>query len=128
MPKTSPNTVLGKIQALVRGLQDQQKEILRRYKDSGEFLEISREIRFELDELRGELAGLRQRVGELNKSSFMTPEDVAGELCIDKSTVLRMYHDGRLPGVRISEKVIRFDRNTVFAAVQGEKQLTQQEG
>jgi len=38
---------------------------------------------------------------------FLSPGDVAAELGISSSTVLRLIHDGQLPAIRVSERIYR---------------------
>jgi excisionase family DNA binding protein len=38
---------------------------------------------------------------------FYSPAEVAHELGISSTTVLRLVHDGRLPALRISERIYR---------------------
>jgi excisionase family DNA binding protein len=46
---------------------------------------------------------------------FLTPSEVAEDLRVSTTTVMRWIHDGRLPAIRVSERVYRipvpaFDR------------------
>jgi len=41
---------------------------------------------------------------------YYSPAEVAEELSISTSTVLRLIHDGRLQAVRISERIYRIPR------------------
>ena len=45
--------------------------------------------------------------------SFMTPEDVAYEFCVDKRTILRWVREGKLDCTRQSKKTIRFNREYI---------------
>ena len=38
---------------------------------------------------------------------YLTPSEVADELSISTSTVRRLIHEGRLPAVRVSERIYR---------------------
>jgi len=38
---------------------------------------------------------------------YYTPAEVATELSVSTSTVLRLIHEGRLPAVRVSERIYR---------------------
>jgi excisionase family DNA binding protein len=38
---------------------------------------------------------------------FYSPAEVAAELGISSTTVLRLIHDGRLPAIRVSERIYR---------------------
>lgn len=38
---------------------------------------------------------------------YYTPAEVADELSVSASTVLRLIHHGRLPSVRVSERIYR---------------------
>ena len=39
--------------------------------------------------------------------AFLTPADVAQELSISSSTVLRLIHSGALPAIAVSERIYR---------------------
>lgn len=43
----------------------------------------------------------------MQKKQFYSPAEVALELGISSTTVLRLVHDGRLPALRISERIYR---------------------
>lgn len=38
---------------------------------------------------------------------YLSPAEAAGQLSVSASTVLRLIHDGRLPAVRVSERIYR---------------------
>jgi excisionase family DNA binding protein len=38
---------------------------------------------------------------------FLSPNDVASELSVSASTVLRLIHERRLPAIRVSERIYR---------------------
>jgi excisionase family DNA binding protein len=38
---------------------------------------------------------------------FLSPNDVASELSVSASTVLRLIHEQRLPAIRVSERIYR---------------------
>jgi excisionase family DNA binding protein len=38
---------------------------------------------------------------------FLSPNDIASELSVSASTVLRLIHDQRLPAIRVSERIYR---------------------
>jgi excisionase family DNA binding protein len=46
----------------------------------------------------------------MQKKLFLSPGDVAQELNISSSTVLRMIHAGRLPAIRVSDRIYRIPR------------------
>ena len=43
----------------------------------------------------------------MQDKQFYSPAEVARELGISSTTVLRLVHDGRLPALRISERIYR---------------------
>jgi len=43
----------------------------------------------------------------MQKKQFLTPADVAGELDISSSTVMRLIHHGELPAIRVSARIYR---------------------
>jgi len=38
---------------------------------------------------------------------FLTPNEIASELAVSTSTVLRLIHEQRLPAIRVSERIYR---------------------
>jgi len=38
---------------------------------------------------------------------FLSPDDIASELSVSASTVLRLIHEQRLPAIRVSERIYR---------------------
>jgi excisionase family DNA binding protein len=38
---------------------------------------------------------------------FLSPNEIASELAVSTSTVLRLVHDQRLPAIRVSERIYR---------------------
>jgi excisionase family DNA binding protein len=38
---------------------------------------------------------------------FLSPNDIASELSVSASTVLRLIHEQRLPAIRVSERIYR---------------------
>jgi excisionase family DNA binding protein len=38
---------------------------------------------------------------------FLSPTDIASELSVSASTVLRLIHEQRLPAIRVSERIYR---------------------
>ncbi|MGD0121635.1 MAG: helix-turn-helix domain-containing protein [Candidatus Limnocylindrales bacterium] len=38
---------------------------------------------------------------------FLSPNDIASELSVSTSTVLRLIHEQRLPAIRVSERIYR---------------------
>lgn len=58
---------------------------------------------------------MRHTEHEVQRKRFYSPAEVARELGISSTTVLRLVHDGRLPALRVSERIYRipaasFDR------------------
>jgi excisionase family DNA binding protein len=43
----------------------------------------------------------------MQTKQFLTPADVAAELDISSTTVLRMIHKGELPAITVSERIYR---------------------
>jgi excisionase family DNA binding protein len=43
----------------------------------------------------------------MQKKPFLTPADVAIELNISSTTVIRMIHKGELPAIHVSERIYR---------------------
>lgn len=43
----------------------------------------------------------------MQNKQFFSPAEIAQELGISSTTVLRLVHDGRLPALRISERIYR---------------------
>lgn len=43
----------------------------------------------------------------MQSKPFYSPAEVAAELGISSTTVLRLIHDGRLPAIRVSERIYR---------------------
>jgi len=43
----------------------------------------------------------------MQEKPFYSPAEVARELDISSTTVLRLIHDGRLPAIRVSERIYR---------------------
>ena len=43
----------------------------------------------------------------MQDKQFYSPAEVARELGISSTTVLRLVHDGRLPALRVSERIYR---------------------
>jgi len=50
-----------------------------------------------------------------NVSEQMTPKQISDELRIDRQTVYKMIHDGRLPAVRVGKRGLRIPREAVAA-------------
>jgi excisionase family DNA binding protein len=48
----------------------------------------------------------------MQDKQFYSPADIANELAVSTSTVLRLIHDGRLPAVRVSERIYRVPAET----------------
>ena len=43
----------------------------------------------------------------MHTKAFLTPADIARELSISSSTVLRLIHSGELPAISVSERIYR---------------------
>lgn len=43
----------------------------------------------------------------MHKKQFLTPADIAAELDISSSTVLRKIHAGEIPAIAVSERIYR---------------------
>ena len=43
----------------------------------------------------------------MQDKQFLSPNDVASELSVSASTVLRLIHEQRLPAIRVSERIYR---------------------
>lgn len=43
----------------------------------------------------------------MHKKQFLSPADVAQELAISSTTVLRMIHSGQLPAILVSDRIYR---------------------
>lgn len=43
----------------------------------------------------------------MQEKQFYSPAEIAHELGISSTTVLRLIHDGRLPALRVSERIYR---------------------
>ena len=43
----------------------------------------------------------------MQDKQFLSPNDIASELSVSPSTVLRLIHEQRLPAIRVSERIYR---------------------
>ena len=43
----------------------------------------------------------------MHQKQFVSPSEVAGELDVSTTTVLRLIHSGALPAIRVSERIYR---------------------
>ena len=43
----------------------------------------------------------------MQDKQFLSPNDIASELSVSASTVLRLIHEQRLPAIRVSERIYR---------------------
>jgi excisionase family DNA binding protein len=50
-------------------------------------------------------------------AEYLTPKQVAEELKVDRLTIYRMIHDGRLPASRVGKRGLRISREALAAAV-----------
>jgi excisionase family DNA binding protein len=48
----------------------------------------------------------------MHDKPFLSPADIASELSVSSATVLRLIHAGRLPAIRVSERIFRIPRAT----------------
>ena len=48
----------------------------------------------------------------MQEKQFLTPSEVARELSISSSTVLRLIHSGELPAIAVSERIYRIPTAT----------------
>lgn len=55
---------------------------------------------------------------------YLTASDLAKRFSLNVETILQMARDGRIPCIRISSKVIRFDPQSVAAAMSAMSQQT----
>lgn len=55
-----------------------------------------------------------------DKEIFLSVEEVARLLKIDRKTVLQLYHDGELPGKRLGKKIIRFRKDLVLSSFESQ--------
>lgn len=46
----------------------------------------------------------------MHDKQFLSPADIASELSVSSATVLRLIHTGRLPAIRVSERIFRIPR------------------
>lgn len=53
----------------------------------------------------------------MNDSEFLTAEQTARRLNVKPSTVKRWVNEGKIPGLYVSPKVLRFDWQAVAAAL-----------
>ena len=52
-------------------------------------------------------------------SDLLTVEEVAERLRLTSETILRWAREGKIPAIRISPKVLRFDWDAVYQALTG---------
>ena len=46
----------------------------------------------------------------MQEKQFLSPAEIARELSVSSSTVLRLIHAGQLPAIRVSERIYRIPR------------------
>lgn len=51
------------------------------------------------------MIGLREH--NVQGKQFLSPNEIAAELSVSPSTVLRLIHEQRLPAIRVSERIYR---------------------
>ena len=56
---------------------------------------------------------------------LLTPDDVAGRLKVSRSTVQEWARTGKIPEIKISPKIRRFDFDAVVTALKGEEAETE---
>ena len=65
--------------------------------------------------------------GETIRDELLTAQELAGHLGVKPATVLGWHRQGKIPGRRLSHKVLRFSLRDVLAALEG-RQAARQEG
>lgn len=50
---------------------------------------------------------IRHKEQRVQNKRFLSPSEVAEELSVSPSTVLRLIHDDRLPAIRVSDRIYR---------------------
>lgn len=46
----------------------------------------------------------------MQKKQFLSPAEIAQELSVSSTTVLRMIHAGKIPAIRVSDRIYRIPR------------------
>ncbi len=59
------------------------------------------------------------------REEFLTARQLAGVLQVSESTVRRLARDGRIPCVRLTPRLLRFNPKAVFRALDGDNSSTQ---
>ena len=54
------------------------------------------------------------------REEFLTARQLAEVLQVSESTVRRLARDGRIPSVRLTPRILRFNLKTVYRALDGE--------
>jgi len=54
------------------------------------------------------------------REEFLTARQLAGVLQVSESTVRRLARDGRIPCVRLTPRLLRFNPRAVFRALDGD--------
>jgi excisionase family DNA binding protein len=53
----------------------------------------------------------------MDRKRLLTPDELAKELGVERSTVLRLVRQRRIPAVKFTKKIVRFDRDAVLKAM-----------
>ena len=56
---------------------------------------------------------------EETREEFLTARQLAGVLQVSESTVRRLAREGRIPSVRLTPRLVRFNLKAVFRALDG---------
>lgn len=56
---------------------------------------------------------------EESREEFLTARQLAGVLQVSESTVRRLARDGRIPSVRLTPRILRFNLKSVYRALDG---------
>ena len=65
---------------------------------------------------------------ETIRDDLMTARELAGHLGVKPATVLAWHRQGRIPGRRLSHKVLRFSLRDVLAALEARQAAPGREG
>jgi excisionase family DNA binding protein len=73
--------------------------------------------------MRRQLKGCIKGKGTTMSAEFLTKEDLARRLGVRPGTIREWVRRGRIPEIRFSPKVRRFDLEKVVAALSGRREL-----
>jgi len=59
---------------------------------------------------------------EAQSDKLLTPTEMAAIVNVHVGTLLRWAREGKIPSVAISRRIVRFDRDAVRAALEGQSQ------